>query len=107
MSMNKYEIICGILGFFCLLVFATGPTMILLYNKGDLFSHIVFFIALFGSPFFISSIRGQADIDTFIKNVIIGLVILFLAGLLKIAAPFDTFAMIGGMMIMATCVGKL
>ena len=65
--MKMQEIVGGLFAWLCMMSFAAGTGIILLYNRGDLFSHFVLFLIVFGTPFYSSFVKNQKDNKT-VKN---------------------------------------
>lgn len=105
--MKKYETITSIISLICLITFGSGTGIILLYNNGNLLSHIVIFITLFGTSFFISGIQDHRNIDTFISDISIGVAAILLSGLVLLLGTYETLSLVAPLLIYAIVIFKL
>jgi len=106
--MNKYETITGILSYICLLSFALGTGIILLYNHGDTFSLVVVFLTVFGTSFFISGIQSRTiDVDMFVPDLFAGIAAVLVSGIVLFLGTYETMAVVTPMCIFAIVIFKL
>ena len=101
--MSKVEkLIAGLFGIIAFLFIGIGIAAILLYRQGDIFSHVVVFLTIFGTFFLISDIQKNDDKNNFYNDIFSGiaatlilLIIRFVGDNYEVTAIFSAFIMYG------------
>ena len=107
--MNRYETITGILSWICLLSFASGTGILLLYHQGSTFSLVLVFLTLFSTSFFISGIRSRTiDADMIFRDFFTGIAAVLVSGLmLLLGVPYESMAVVATMSIYVVVLSTL
>ena len=76
------------------MAFSSGIGAILLYQQGSILAHIVAFLTLFGTPFFITGTKkiNILDTETFIRDIFIGITALVVSGVIFLLGTYKAFA---------------
>ena len=93
--MNRFEeTIVAIFGLASVFSIGSGLGIILLYRQGDVFSHIIVFLAMFGLFFLITEIKGQTDKDTFLNDLFGGIIVVLILGLIRFLGDYLALSII-------------